>query len=131
MTAQTGFNSGRQGPGPAFVSDRSGSAHAAFMRLSARALAPLGALTAWYLIEIVGKPWDAARAVLGRPLPAAALILFIIVAMLHARQGANEIIEDYVHDAALKEKARIANTWVSRAIAAVWTIAILVIAAPK
>ena len=131
MTIATHFKSGRKGPGPAFVSDRSGSPHAQFMRLTSYALVPLGALAAWWLMGIAGKPLDGVRAEIGRPLPALVLIAFAVVGMIHARQGMNEIIEDYVHDAALKAKALDANKWAAYVIAAAWVIAILFIAAPK
>jgi succinate dehydrogenase / fumarate reductase, membrane anchor subunit len=127
----THFKSGRSGQGPAFVSDHEGSAHARFMRLSSYALAPLGVLSAWWLTGLVGKTLEGVRAEIGHPFPAIALILFAIIGMIHARQGANEIIEDYVHDAALKEKALYWNRIASIAIAGVWTIAIMLIAAPK
>lgn len=131
MTISTQFKSGRTGRGDAYVSDHSGSRHARFMRLSARALAPLGVLAAWYLVGVVGKPLEGVRAEIGRPFPALVLIAFIGVGMLHARQGAVEIIEDYIHDEGLKAKALIANKWLSIAIVAIWTLAILMIAAPR
>jgi succinate dehydrogenase / fumarate reductase membrane anchor subunit len=45
--------------------------------------------------------------------------------------GVESIIEDYVHDAAQKEKALFVNKWASIAVALLWTLAILLIAAPK
>lgn len=131
MTISTRFKSGRTGGGDAYVSDRSGSRHARFLRLSARALAPLGVLAAWYLVGVVGKPLEGVRAEIGRPFPALVLIAFIGVGMVHARQGAMEIIEDYVHDEVLKAKALVANTALSIGVAAIWTLSILMIAAPR
>ncbi len=128
---ETGFKSGRTGQGAAYVSDHSGSPHAKFMRLSSYALVPLTIFAAWDLIEIVGQPYEAARAVLGRPFPALVLVAFVVVGMIHARLGANEIIEDYVHDAELKEKALLANKWASLGLAVLWVFAILLIAAPS
>ncbi|OAI31738.1 succinate dehydrogenase [Methylosinus sp. R-45379] len=125
------FESGRSGKGDAFVSDRSGSLHALAMRHSARALAPLAVLSIWYLVGLVGKPYEAARAEIGKPLPAIALIAFIVVVAYHARLGVENIIEDYVHDEALKAKALIVNKWLVIAIAAIWTLAIMIIAAPR
>jgi succinate dehydrogenase / fumarate reductase membrane anchor subunit len=131
MTSRTEFISGRTGRGAAYVADRSGVAHDRFMRLSARALLPLGLLSAWFFASLAGKPFEAARAELAHPFPAIVLIAFIVVSMLHARVGAESIILDYVHDAALKEKALLANKWASIAIAVLWTTAILLIAAPR
>lgn len=131
MSIVTHFKSDRTGAGSAFKSDHSGSAHARFMRLSSYALAPLGVLAAWYLANVAGKPLDELRAVIARPVPALTLLAFAALGMIHARQGMNEIIEDYVHDEALKELALKANKWTTIAIIAIWVFAILVIAAPK
>ncbi|MBM3562806.1 MAG: succinate dehydrogenase, hydrophobic membrane anchor protein [Alphaproteobacteria bacterium] len=131
MTVATRFNSGRTGSGDAYVSDRSGSPHAQFMRLTSYALIPLGALSAWWILGLAGKTLEGVRAEIGRPIPALALLAFGAVGMVHARQGMDEIIEDYVHDEALKTRALVANLWASRVIAALWVVAILLIAAPK
>ena len=61
---------------PPIESDHSGRRHAHFMRLSSYALAPLGLFVAWWLIGVVGKPFEAARAEIGRPFPALMLIAF-------------------------------------------------------
>ena len=131
MTLQSQFKNGRTGRGVAYVSDHSGSTHAKFMRLSARALVPLGVLAAWFLVGVVGKSYEDVHAEIGRPFPALVLIAFIVIGMAHARQGAAEIIEDYVHDDALKAKALVVNKWLAIAIAAIWTASLLVIASPK
>ncbi|WP_457796923.1 succinate dehydrogenase, hydrophobic membrane anchor protein [Methylocystis sp. S23] len=131
MSVPTHFKSGRSGQGAAYVSDHEGSAHAYFMRVSSYALAPLGVLTAWWLAGVAGKTTEGVKAEIGHPLPAIVLISFAVLGMIHARQGVNEIIEDYVHDAALKEKALRWNKIASVAIAAGWTFAIMLIAAPR
>jgi len=131
MTVATRFKSGRTGPGDAYVSDHSGSPHARFMRLTSYALMPLGVASAWWILGLAGKSFDGVRAEIGRPLPALVLLAFGVVGMIHARKGMDDIIEDYVHDQALKALALIANLWASRAIAALWAFAILLIAAPK
>jgi succinate dehydrogenase / fumarate reductase membrane anchor subunit len=131
MSVPTHFKSGRSGQGAAYVSDREGSAHARFMRKSSYALAPLGILSAWWLAGLVGKNLEGVHAEIGRPFPAIVLILFAVIGMIHARQGMTEIIEDYVHDAELKEKALRWNKIASLAIAGAWTLAIMLIAAPK
>lgn len=131
MTVATRFESGRTGPGDAYVSDRSGSPHAQFMRLTSYALIPLGALSAWWILGLAGKTLEGVRAEIGKPIPALVLLAFGAVGMIHARQGMDDIIEDYVHDEALKTRALVANLWASRVIAALWVVAILLIAAPK
>ncbi len=131
MTSRTEFISGRTGRGAAFTSDASGTAHDKFMRLSARALLPLGLLAVWFIIGLAGKSYEAARAEIAHPFPALVLIAFIAIAAPHARLGVESIIEDYVHDAALKEKALLANKWTSIVLAVLWTLAILLIAASR
>jgi succinate dehydrogenase / fumarate reductase membrane anchor subunit len=131
MTVATRFKSGRTGSGDAYVSDHSGSPHARFMRLTSYALAPLGVLSAWWILGLAGKSFDGVRVEIGRPIPALVLLAFGVIGMIHARKGMDDIIEDYVHDEALKAQALVANLWASRAIAAFWALAILLIAAPK
>lgn len=131
MSVPTHFKSGRSGQGAAYVSDHEGSPHARFMRLSSYALGPLGVLSAWWLAGLVGKTPEGVRAEIGHPFSAIVLILFGVIGMIHARQGATEIIEDYVHDPALKDQALYWNRIASIAIAGVWTFAIMLIAAPK
>jgi succinate dehydrogenase / fumarate reductase membrane anchor subunit len=130
-TVPTHFNSGRTGQGAAYVSDHEGSVHARFMRLSSYALAPLGVLSAWWIAGLAGKTLEGVRAEIGRPIPAIVLIAFAVIGMIHARQGMTEIIEDYVHDPVLKEKALHANRIAAITITAAWTLAIMLIAAPK
>lgn len=125
------FESGRTGRGAGFASDHSGSLHAQAMRLTAKALAPLGLLSIWFIVGVVGKPYEAARAEIGRPFPAIVLIAFIGIVVFHARLGAEAIIEDYVHDEGLKAKALLVNKWLTIAIGAVWTLSILIVAAPR
>lgn len=125
------FISGRSGKGAAFVSDHSGSLHALALRHSAKALAPLGLVSIWFIAGLAGKSYEAARAELGRPLPALVLIAFICIAAYHARLGMETIVEDYVHDDGLKAKALLVNKWLTIAIAAAWTLSIMIIAAPR
>ena len=131
MSVPTHFNSGRKGRGAAFVADHRGSKHALFMRLTSYALVPLGVLAAWYLAGIVGLSAEGVRTVIGRPFPALVLIAFGVIGMIHAREGMNEIIIDYVHEPALREKALYANIWAARVISVFWTLALMLIAAPK
>jgi succinate dehydrogenase / fumarate reductase membrane anchor subunit len=88
-------------------------------------------LSAWWILGLAGKSLEGVRAEIGRPIPALVLLAFGVVGMIHARRGMDDIIEDYVHDKVLKAQAIVANTWASRAIAAIWVLAILLIAAPK
>ena len=129
MTLPPAFKSGRIGRGAAYAADRAGSKHTKIIRISAFLLAPLGVLALWFIAGAVGKSYEGVRAELGRPFPAFVLIAFIIAAMYHARLGADNIIEDYVHDEALKAKAMTANKWFALAIGLLWSLSVLAIAA--
>ena len=112
MTSRTEFNSGRTGRGAAYVVGSSPApTHDKFMRLSAHALLPLGLLAAWFIVGLVGQVVRGGSRRNWPTFPALVLIAFIAVAMPHARKGVESIIEDYVHDEALKEKALLANKW--------------------
>lgn len=129
MTTPTHFKSDRAGA--SYVSDGSGSRHARFLHLTSYALMPLGLVAAWLLSGLAGQPLEAARAQLARPLSALALVAFAVIAMAHARQGMDEIIEDYLHDPALRKTALLANRAIAVGVSAIWTISILLIAAGK
>lgn len=125
------FESGRTGKGAAFTADHSGSLHARAMRLTSYALAPLGLLSVWFIVGLVGKPYEAARVAIGRPFTAIVLIAFIAIVAYHARLGVDNIVEDYVHDEGLKTKALLLNKWLTVGIAAIWISSIMIIAAPR
>ncbi len=131
MTSFTPFKSGRIKGGSAYTADRSGSHHAKLMRFSSYALAPLGILAMWYIAGCLGKPYGAVLAELGRPFPSLVMIAFVIISVYHARLGMETIIEDYVHDEALAEKAFLANKWGMLGVGVVWVFSILLIAGAR
>jgi succinate dehydrogenase / fumarate reductase membrane anchor subunit len=131
MTSYTPFESGRTKGGAAFMADRSGSRHTKIMRLSARALAPLGFLSMWFIAGSLGKSYEAVRAELGRPFPSLVMIAFVMIALYHARLGMDTIIEDYVHDKGLAEKALLINKWLTLGVGVVWVFSILLIAGAR
>ena len=131
MTSPTTFKSGRAEGGAALTADRSGSRHTKIMRLSAYALAPLGVLSLWFIAGVIGKSYEVVRAEIGRPLPAFTLIAFVMIAFYHARLGADTIIEDYIHDKALAEKALLLNKWLMGGFGAVFVLSILLIAGAR
>ena len=66
-----------------------------------------------------------AIATLSSPLIAILLFLFIIAGIVHMRIGMQVIIEDYVHDEALKIAAVMANTFFSLLVGAACIYALL------
>lgn len=81
---------------------RNGSHHWRLQRLTAIALIPLGV---WFLASmafLAGADYLTVKAWLSAPLPAILVILFAFALFYHLKLGLQVVIEDYVHDGALK-----------------------------
>lgn len=70
------------------------------LRLTSVALAPLTVFVIVLAISLIGEDHAAVTAVLGQPVIAVPLILFIALSAYHMKLGMQEIIEDYVHGGA-------------------------------
>jgi len=77
------------------------------------------------VIALLGRSHAAVVQILGSPLVAITMLLFIINMAYHMWIGMQEIIIDYVHDDALKFSALMANTFFSFIIAFASGFAIL------
>ena len=107
---------------------RLGSAHAGttdFFRQRVTALGMLLlVLPAAIIVMMMGSNHAGATQILGSPLVAIILVLFVIASCWHMRIGMQVVIEDYVHDEKLKLLAVIGNhffTWVV-ALAAIYAL---------
>lgn len=72
------------------------------LRVSGIAVAVLSLWFAWFLYEAVGASHGEFVALLAQPWHAIPMILISWAAVVHARLGCNEIIEDYVQGKGLK-----------------------------
>lgn len=106
-------------------SAKSGTKHLWHMRLTSVALVPLTIGFVWILLSLVGKDYNAARAMLSTPLPAITMLLFVATGVYHMQIGMAAIIEDYVSDTHRREWALMANLFVCIALAAACIYAIL------
>jgi len=68
------------------------------------------------VMMLLGRNHAAAVQILGSPLVAVIMILFIIASSWHMKLGMQVVIEDYVHDEKLKLSAIIANNFFSLAV---------------
>src|SRR6266480_4677031 len=96
-----------RGLGPA----KSGTGHFWRQRLTAVANVPLTIAFVLIVVALLGRNHAAVVQILGSPLIAVIMLLFIVSVTTHMRIGKQVIIEDYVHDEARKFILLIANTF--------------------
>ena len=106
-----------------------GSAHlgteeTARIRLTSIALVPLTFAFVWLVLALLHKDYNGVRAELGQPLPAIALLLFILAGVYHMQIGMRSVIEDYVQGRA-REWSLLVNTFFAVAMGVVCVYAIL------
>ncbi|MEW6641316.1 MAG: succinate dehydrogenase, hydrophobic membrane anchor protein [Pseudomonadota bacterium] len=85
-------------------------------RLTALALLLLFIPVVLIILTLLGRNHAGAAQILGSPLIAIIMTLFIIASTWHMKIGMQVVIEDYVHDEKLKLVAVIANTFFAAAI---------------
>ena len=95
-----------RGLGPA----RSGTGHFWHQRVTAAAGIPLTIAFIVIAIALVGRSPAAVGQILGSPLVAVIMLLFIVNTLYHMWIGMQEIVLDYVHDDKLKILALLGNT---------------------
>jgi succinate dehydrogenase / fumarate reductase membrane anchor subunit len=77
------------------------------------------------IVLMLGRSHASATQILGSPLVAIVLILFIIASVWHMKIGMQVVIEDYVHDERLKLILIIGNNFFSIVVALASIFAIL------
>jgi succinate dehydrogenase / fumarate reductase membrane anchor subunit len=98
-------------------SARSGTEHFWYQRLTAVANVPLTIAFVLIVVSLLGRNHAAAQQILGSPLVAVVMLLFIGSATYHMRIGMQVIIEDYVHDEIPKLVLFMLNTFFTIAVA--------------
>lgn len=98
-------------------------------RLTALAMVLLIVPVIAIVITSAGRSYDATLDLLGSPLVAILLTLFIIAGVWHMKLGLQVVIEDYVHDEKLKLLSVIANNFFSVAVALAAIFAIVKLSA--
>jgi succinate dehydrogenase / fumarate reductase membrane anchor subunit len=104
---------------------RSGTQHFWHQRLTSLAGIPLTIAFILIVIALLGRNHAAAVQILGSPLVAILMLLFIITTVYHMCLGMQEIIVDYVHDEMLKYLTLMANVFFGFAVGLASVYAIL------
>ena len=94
-----------------FGAAKSGSDHFWQQRLTAVANVPLTIAFVLIVVSLLGRNQAAAAQILGSPLVAMLMLLFIGSATYHMRIGMQVIIEDYVHSDVPKLALLMLNTF--------------------
>jgi succinate dehydrogenase membrane anchor subunit len=106
-------------------SAKSGTGHFWHQRLTAIANVPLTAGFVIILVSLLGSGHATVQRILGSPLVAIVMLLFVCSISYHMKLGMQVIIEDYVHDEKWKLAAIIANLFFAIAVAAVCVYSLL------
>jgi succinate dehydrogenase / fumarate reductase membrane anchor subunit len=96
---------------------KSGTEHFWRQRLTAVANVPLTIAFVLIVVSLLGRNHAAAAQILGSPLVAIVMLLFIVSVTTHMRIGMQVVIEDYVHDEPAKVILLMLNTFFSFAVA--------------
>jgi succinate dehydrogenase / fumarate reductase membrane anchor subunit len=96
---------------------KSGTQHFWRQRLTAVANVPLTIAFVLILVSLLRSNHAAAAQILGSPLVAIIMLLFIASITVHMRIGMQVVIEDYVHDEPVKLILLMLNTFFSLAVA--------------
>jgi succinate dehydrogenase / fumarate reductase membrane anchor subunit len=96
---------------------RSGTSHFWWQRMTAVANVPLTIAFVLIVTSLLGRNQAAAQQILGTPLVAVVMLLFIGSVTHHMRLGMQIIIEDYVHGEILRPVCIMANMFFTVAVA--------------
>jgi len=94
-------------------------------RVTAIAAIPLTLAGLWLVISLTGRTYPGVKQILGSPLVAVLMMLFVIATTLHMKIGMQVVIEDYVHDKLQKLTLITINTFFAWAIGLACIFAIL------
>jgi succinate dehydrogenase / fumarate reductase membrane anchor subunit len=97
-------------------SARSGTEHFWRQRLTAVANVPLTIAFVLIVVSLLGRNHAAAQQILGSPLVAIVILLFIGSVTYHMRLGMQVVIEDYVHVEIAKLTLLMLNTFFTIAV---------------
>ena len=106
-------------------SAKEGTDHFWHQRVTSVASIILLPFAIWVVLSLIGADYETVRRMLGNPIVAILMLLFVVTNLVHMRLGMQVIIEDYVHGEGAKTLALLANTFFCGAIAVASIFAVL------
>jgi succinate dehydrogenase / fumarate reductase membrane anchor subunit len=106
-------------------SARNGTEEFWLQRMTAIAGIPLTIAGLFLVISLTGRSYPAVKQILGSPLVAVLMILFILANVIHMKIGIQVVIEDYVYHKNQKFTLLILNTFFAWAVGLACVFAIL------
>ncbi len=94
-------------------------------RMTALAGIPLTIAGLSLVISLTGRSYPAVKQILGSPLVAVLMILFVLANVVHMKIGIQVVVEDYVYDKNRKVTLMILNTFFAWVIGLACVFAIL------
>ena len=108
-----------------FGSAKTGTEAFWLQRMTAIAAIPLTLAGLFLVISLTGRSYPAVKQILGSPLVAVLMILFVLANVVHMKIGVQVVVEDYVPDKNQKFTLLILNTFFAWAIGLACVFAIL------
>ena len=102
-----------------------GTEHHWTMRLTSAALLFLSIGFIWFVICALNADYASAKALVGHPVVAVMLLLYVIVGCYHMYQGSLTITEDYLQNQLYRTAAKIASFFLSTVVGAACVFAVL------
>jgi succinate dehydrogenase / fumarate reductase membrane anchor subunit len=106
-------------------SAKSGTEDFWLQRITAIASIPLTLAGLFLVISLTGRNYPAVKQIIGTPLVAVLLMLFIIANVVHMKIGVQVVIEDYVHEKLQKLTLITINNFFAWAVGLACVFAIL------
>ncbi|WP_319533760.1 succinate dehydrogenase, hydrophobic membrane anchor protein [uncultured Cohaesibacter sp.] len=102
-----------------------GTEHHWMMRMTSVLLVPLVIAFIWIIICALGSDYQGALDLVGNPIVAVLLLLFVIVGGFHMHSGVQTITEDYLQNQLFRTLAKMGNTIFSLVACAACVFAVL------
>ncbi len=106
-------------------SAKEGTDHFWHQRVTSVASIILLPFAIWVVLSLIGADYETVRRMLGNPIVAILMLLFVVTNIVHMRLGMQVIIEDYVHEELPKMLLLMLNTFFSIVIGLACVFAIL------